>query len=808
MAGIVPNSTGNIREHSPEELEDMPVDGLDMGDGDDETTTIVVDPKTGNVIHYQSDGSAIIDTQPGTKDDDEDEDDDFDANLALKLDPTLLAQIGAEIVEGVDADLKTRADFEDVFTRAVDLLGIKLDSATGQAGSDGTVSKIYSPLLLEATVKYQANFIAEMLPAGGPAKVKDDQNTVPGDTSGIGHNGGPAMDRDDIATAFEKDFNHYLLVIDKPFYPDTDRMAFSQGLLGNGFKKQYHDPLLRRPVSRSIPMQDLIVSNDATDLDSAIRVTHRSKLNKTLMKRMQLNKSYRNIDIPTPSPTANKTDQKIGSTEGTDKTPQLPQDYLYTVYETMVDFDLPGFEHKDEDGEITGLPLPYLMTVEAESKEVLAIRRNWKEGDEDYKKKIRIVHYPLIPGLGFYAYGFIQLLGNTSRALTGITRLLLDAGQFATFPGFLVAKGGSKQSSSELRVNPGTAKEIDTGGKPIQDVLMKIPYGEPSPTLEKMREELGEDGMRLAGAAQIPVGEGRADIPVGTMMAAVEQVTKVMAAVHKRNHQAQTQELLNLRELFVEDPKALSKFAGKKALRQWEVAEEFCDLDLVPASDPNVPSQIHRIMIATALIQLSGSPTGMQIYNQLAVHERALRVLGIDDVDSLFNPPAPQGAPPQDPMIAIKQQELDLKKQDQQIKVQEQQREASDALIENQARTQELSANLQNDQANRDHQEKLEAMKAHTESLKEQGKNRTEVQREHLAGIHKEAEAGIAAAHERNKTNLTAAHERASINLKAAHEHVESERQRQHEKEQSEKAAKAAKAQPKATAKPSSKKGK
>ena len=793
MAGIVPNSTGNIRELPPDELEAMPVAGAE-GDDTDQTTTIIVDAKTGNVIHMQSDGSAIIDTQPDQKEP-EDKDEAHDANLALQLDDSLLMEIGSEVVEGVDADLKTRADFEEMFNRAVDLLGIKLDSATGQAGTDGTVSKVYHPLLLEACVKYQANFIAEMLPSGGPAKIIDDKDLIPGEP-GIDGNINPKITRDVISTAFETDLNRYLTTDAKEFYPDTDRMAFAQALFGNGFKKQYHCPLRRRPVSESIPMQDLIVSNDVTDLESAIRVTHRSKLTKTVMKRMQLNKSYRNIDIPAPNPTASKTDQKIGQTEGTDKTPQLPQDYLYTVYETMVDLDLKGFEHKDEDGEITGLPLPYVVTVEADSKIVLSIRRNWKEGDEDYKKRVRIVHYPLIPGLGFYAYGFIQLLGNTSRALTGITRLLLDAGQFATFPGFLIAKGGSKQQSSELRVNPGMAKEIDTGGKPIQDVMMKIPYGEPSPTLEKMREEMSEDGMRLAGAAQIPVGEGRADIPVGTMMAAVEQVTKVMAAVNKRNHQAQSQELLNIRELFTEDPQALSKFAGKKASRQWEVAEEFADLDLVPASDPNVPSQIHRIMIATALIQLSGSPTGMQIYNQLAVHERALRVLGIDDVDELFNPPAPPQGPPPDPMVAVKQQELALKQKDQALKAQDQQREASDALVENQARTQELQANLANDAANREHQEKLEGMKLQSEQIKERDKGVAAVQREHIAGIHEAA-----------KTNLSAAHEQGIENLKAAHETAENERQRTHEKEQAANAAKAMKAQPKAT-KAQPKKGK
>ena len=772
MAGLVPS--GNVRELPPDELEKMAVEGLSDDDGDEEQT-IIVDPKTGSIIHMNPDGSAVIDTnkEEETEDDGEEE---FHCNLAKKITQEELDRIGAEVIEGVEADLRTRSDFDVLFERAVDLLGIKMEAATSTASGEGTVSNVYHPLLLETVVRYQANFIAEMIPASGPVKIVDDTPNP------VGVNGAPPevdpadSQREELATAFEKDFNHYLTVVAKEFFPDTDRMAFSQGLFGNGFKKQFHCPLRRRPVTESIPMQDLIVSNNATDLDSALRVTHRTKLSKSVMKRMQLNGSYRKVDLPDPTPSQTRAAEKIGQTEGTDKTPQRQEDFDFEVYETMIDLDIKGFEH-EEDGEQTGLPLPYIVTVDKDSRVVLAVRRNWKEDDEDCRKVMRIVHYPLIPGLGFYAYGFIHLLGNTSRALTGITRLLLDAGQFASFPGFLMAKGGSKQATNEIRVSPGTGKEIDTQGKAISDVIMALPYKEPSQTLEKMRETMAEDGLRLGGAAQIPVGEGRADVPVGTMMAAVEQITKVMGAVHKRNHAAMQQELINMRELFMEDPTSIWKLS-RKPNRRWQTAEEFSDLDLTPASDPNVPSQIHRIMIATALIQLASSPTGQQLYNQMEVHERALRVLGVSDPTSVLKPPTPQGP---DPVLALKQQELQLKQQDQQIKAAEQQREAQSAVVQNQMRAADLQSNMQNDAANRDHQLKMQTLKIASEHVKHQGQIAADARHEVSKAKGDILQQGVKGMIDHSKIQAKAEADESKLHAQAIHDHIDSHLGRQHE---------------------------
>lgn len=819
MAGLA--GLGSIREPAPEDLEKMDVRGLDAVK-DEQTTNIIVDPETGHVSTFNDDGSVDIDTDPKAADkQDGPVETEFNDNLAMHMSETDLATLAAAIYEGVENDIKTRSDFDEIFTKGIDLLGLKLEPAASTASAEGTVSRFHHSLLLETVVKYQANFVAEMLPASGPVKVRDDQPEDPDSPPPNPNNPAEVIqaqhnkNRDVIAENFETDFNHYLTVTATEFYPDTDRMAFVQGFSGNAFKKQFHCPLRKRPVSESVPPQDLIVSNNATDLQNALRVTHRTKTAAATLKRLQLNKTYRNVAIPTPQPTVTRVAQKIGDTEGVDKTPQLPADYEHTMYETLIDIDLKGFEHRvddddeyDPEGDISGLPLPYRVTMERDSQLILSIRRNWKEDDDEFQKKLNIVHYPLIPGLGFLAYGFIHLLGNTTRALTAATRLMIDAGQFSCFPGFLMAKGGSKQNTNDMRVSPGTGKEIDTMGKPIQEVVMKLPYNEPSQALMALVKQMAEDGMRLGAAPQIPVGEGRADVPVGTMLMAIEQTTKMMGAIHKRNHSNFALELKNLRDLFIEDPTALSRFATKPT-RKWELAEEFADKDLVPASDPNIPSQMHRIMIATAMVQTAGTPVGMQIYDQLAVHERAWRTIGVTDVGGMFKPP--QATPP-DPQVQLQQTELQLKQQelqgkaqDRQLKTQENQRKAQETLLDQNFREKEQQAEFQNDREQRQHDLMITNMKLGSEHAKERHKGIVAAQTErvrHAGGIisathqhlhdritqhadqqHEKSIKGMEHAQEQHLARAGQVHELISKVTDHKHETEQTEQQQQHDRQ-------------------------
>ncbi len=699
------------------------------------------DPVTGEMITPQEDGSVIIGDKPK---DSKDLLKGFYGNLADKLTDYQRADIAEDLLRGIVGDIQSRKDWEDAASRGLDLLGLRMEEA-GTDSSTGTVSRVYHTLLINAVVRYQANARAELLPSGGPVKVRDDLPVTPPPPQAVAPPAlappaqpptmgaapvppaapnpiaaalgstaftqpEPGLTRDVLSNAFEQDFNHYLTVVAKEYYPDFDRMLFSLGLIGNAFRKCYHCPIRRRPVSEWVPAQDFIVSNEATDIYSAGRYTHRLKMRNAVVKRMISVGYYRDVDLSQPLDDPTEFERTIKSVEGVDPMPVLPADHRHTIYETYVDLDLPGFE---ED-----FPVPYRVTMEKDSRQVLEIRRNWKEGDEDFIQLRRFVKYGMIPGLGFYDYGYIHLLGNTQRALTAIERQLLDAGQFANFPGFLLSRMGQRQITNQIRISPGGAQEIDTGGLPINQVAMPLPYKGADMVLMQLAQAIAQDAAQLAGTAMLPVSEGNAEVPVGTMIAMIEQNSKPSSAIHMRNHASQQEEFEILRELFKEDPRAIWKFA-KNPARKWQTAEEFADLELVPASDPNTPSHIHRIMQATALIQLSAQSPGL--YNMRNVHEKALRVLGVGDINELLNPPPPPmqpGAMPPNPEMMKMQGEVAQTKLEAALKMQEQNAQASHDAQEGQQRMAELQIETANDQAERESRERMAGLKAVSDAHK------------------------------------------------------------------------------------------
>lgn len=696
MPGIGPITNQGYRMPGPDEampsVLDQPLQfsGSDVSDG----KTIFVDSNTGTVTTTDETGDMVIDFSPKTGS--KKKPDKFDANLAEFMDESDLGGIESDLYMGVEADLRSRQEWVDMFNRGIELLGLKIENATGEASSDGAISKVHHPLLLESVIRFQSNSRSEMLPAEGPVKVRDDQDT-------------PIKGRNQEAEDFERDMNHYLTTVAKEYYPDFDRMLFNLGLGGCTFRKLYHCPLRQRPVSEAVSGKDLIVSNEATDLQNAGRVTHRVMMRHSTMKRLQLKGIYRNVALSQPIEILSTDQEKIKTVEGISPTPSLPADHRHEVWEIQVELDLKGFQHK-KNGDPTGLPLPYRVTIERTSRAILEIRRDWRKGDEDMKKRRRYVKYGMVPGLGFYDYGFVHILGNTQRSLTAIERELIDAGQFANFPGFLVAKqNGAKQETTELRVAPGRGKEIETGGAPIGDVIMKLPYGEPSQALMALMNKIADDGRRLGMTAEVNVGEGRADVPVGTIVALIEQATKVMSAVHARMHTSQQEEFEILKELFAENPAALSKFA-KKPARQWADAQDFADLDLVPSSNPNVPSHIHRIMQATALVQLLTQSGGL--LNAREIYTRVFRILNVEDIDSLFSPPAPPQDTPPDPKLLAKQADVQQKEQDTQ-------RQAQEAVLEGQLRMKEIQAESVDRAADRASREKVAMIKLQQESIKD-----------------------------------------------------------------------------------------
>lgn len=614
----------------------------------------------GTQLEQLADGSVLIGVEIGGNDDDGGASA-FDDNLADRINDMSLSMIGADILQGIEADIQSRLELVETYAKGMDLLGLKPQERANKQ-TRKSVSTIQHPVLLESVITFQSNALGEMLPASGPVKVQ----VIGGDTQA----------QDTVADALQEDMNAYLMDGAPEYYPDMDRGLFSLGYGGTLFKKVYHHPIKKRPVSECVMIPDLIVSEDAVSLDSAIRITHRSKVSPADMRRMQVGGVWRDIDLNQPTPTSNTVDAKIKNFSGIAQISQRPQDALYEVYECYTDLDPTQWGLPDE-GQKPGLYLPYRITMEKDSRKILDLRRNWREGDADFKKRTHFVMYGLVPSFGFLCLGFLHLLGNQARAMTAAWRIMMDGGMFSNFPGGLRIKG-TRQTTNDLNPGPGEFVEVDTG--PLEDIrqaFMPMPYKDVSPVFMQFVELVNKNVQGISGAVELQSGEGTANIPVGTIMAMIEQQTKIMLAVHKRMHHAQALEFRLLKELFEEDPASLTNWI-KNPARTW-TAEELQRYELIPVSDPNIPSQASRIMTATALVTLASQ--NPDIYDKIKVHRKALQSIGINDADDFLHPAPPPPQPQQDPAVATAQATLQLKQQELQMKQQQQQREAAQGML-------------------------------------------------------------------------------------------------------------------------------
>lgn len=605
-----------------------------------------------------SDGAVIINFgRPTTQSNDDDK---FSANLADKIDEHQLGVIANDLIEGIEADDASRAEWVAARREGMQLLALVMEQAvTGAEGApvEG-MSTVRHPMLLEAVIRFQSNARAELLPTDGPVKVRNDDPKA-------------SLDDNPKAEALAKDLNHYLTTVATEYYPDTDRMLFRLGFGGSEFRKAYHCPLRRRPVLETVDANHLIVSNTATDLKNALRVTHWiPAMKRSTMKRMQLAGVYRDISLDEPAPSVgNAVEQGIEAISGMKRNPSRPQDNPYEVYECYTELDLSDFGFK-EKGAPDGLPLPYRVTIEKTSRRILEIRRNWLPDDPDYTARETFTHYVYIPGFGFYGYGLLQLMGQITRAVTAAWREMLDAGMFANFPGFLLAKGASRQQTNTYRIPPGGSQTVDVGTMKISDAVMPLPYKEPGPAMMAFVEHVAQTGQRIGGTAEIQVGEGRQDAPVGTTLALIEQATKPLAAIHKRLYSAQEQELQLLRNLFKEKPDALLK--NKKQRHPWTaetLIQALDDTDLVPVADPNTASHMERLMKAVALEQLAQAHP--DLYDERAVQTLILSMINIGTPDQLFKREGEE-TPDGETMKAmaefeLKNRELGLKERAQQL---------------------------------------------------------------------------------------------------------------------------------------------
>lgn len=674
------------------------------------------------------DGSVTVDFAPDMPE--EDGDDDFGANLANTIGDEEQRRIVSELLQAIQIDDQSRQEWLQTRAKGIDMLGFKLEEPRGDLSTSSAplegMATVRHPLLTEAVIRFQSNAGAELLPPTGPAKIRNDAPSKPPDaTDPVDPAENPGgLDNDGLAEALEKDFNHYLTVIDKGYRADTDRMLFLVGFGGAGFKKVYHDPIRRMPISRSVDAADIIVSNDANDIDDAGRITHKILMRHSTFIRMQISGVYRRVgDLATPSFTPNVLETKISAIQGFTTNNVRPEDNPHTIYECYAELDIKGYEHKDEGGEVSGLHLPYRITIEKDSEQLLEIRRNWRQDDENCLPKRVFVKYPFVPAFGFYEIGLLQILGNANRALTAAWREMLDSGMFANFPGFLYASGvGGRQNTNEFRVPPGGGVPIQTGGKPISDIVMKLPYNDITPGLAGFVEKIEQVVQRLAGTAEVVVGEGRQDAPVGTTLAMIEQATKMLAAVHIRLHAAQSEEFQLLKELFREDPEAFWR-NNKRPAHQWRKEELMAALensDIVPAADPNTPSHMHRIMKAVALKQLQAM--NPQLYDAKAVDSRIMRMIGIADPSTLFAPPAPPGQDPAAGDAAAKMAEIQAKKDEitleHQARVEETAARGREHEQDHQARATELVVESKDRAADRASRERVAAVREYTEAIK------------------------------------------------------------------------------------------
>jgi len=619
-----------------------------------------------------ADGGVVIDFNPDMSDPDK-RTEGFYENLASKIDEGELASIATMLLEGIDRDEQSRREWMSMRAKGITLLGLKLEDQNDSSGATSApfegMSRIRHPLLLEATVRFQANARGELLPATGPVKVRNDQTIPPkpppnvpplDNTPGgppppmMGHNGGPSMsETDDLADALERDMNHYLTVTATEYVPDTDRMLFYVGFGGDGFKKVFNCPLRRRPVSESVDAEDLIVSDATTDLQNCGRITHKIKMRKSVLKRMQILGVYRDVAIGVPAPAQpTEVDVKKNDIAGVRPVIKRPEDEDYTIYECYCELDINQFAPKQFKGE--GLPLPYRVTIEKDSRQVLSVIRNWEEKDEQCLAKRFFVQFPFIRGLGFYGTGYIHLLGNIANTLTAGWREVIDSGMFANFPGFLYSKSVGRQLSNQIRIPPGGGMALELGAQQdIRSAIMPLPYKDAGPGFVSFLQHVATEGQRLATTAEINVGEGKQDAPVGTTLALIEQSTKILDAVHKRLHQAQSEEFILLKERFKEDPEAFWRH-NKRPSHVWEKEQFLKALDnhnLVPVADPNNPTSLHRMAKTQLIKQLQAASP--QLYNAVNVDTTVMRMAGIDAAGLFNDQPTP---PPPDPrMEAIKE---------------------------------------------------------------------------------------------------------------------------------------------------------
>ena len=551
----------------------------------------------------------------------------FGENLAETLDERELNTIASELVGNFEDDLDSRNDWFQTYTEGLDLLGINSDSRSQPfVGASG----VHHPILAEAVTQFQAQAYKEMLPAGGPV-----------DTEVLGMTDNAKMEK---ANRVKNFMNYQITYKMEEYDPEMDQLLFYLPLSGSAFKKVYYDPAVGRAVARFVKSEDLVVPYYAVDLLTSPRITHVIHMNENELRKLQLSGFYRDIEMMSPSGSVDTTDvdDKIEELQGLSRT---ITDEEFTLLEMHVDLDIEGYEDTDQNGEETGVALPYVVTICKDNNEILSIRPNYNEKDPMKKKIEHFTHYKFLPGLGFYGFGLIHMMGGLTKSVTAILRQLIDAGTLSNLPAGFKSRGLNIQRHDDP-LQPGEWRDVDAPGGRLQDAFLPLPYKEPSGTLTTLLGALVDSGKRFAATVENPTGDGNSEAPVGTTVALMEKGQRVMSAIHKRLHYAQRTEFKILKRVFSEflPPEYPYQVQGASE----NVFKEDFDnsVDVIPVSDPNIFSMTQRITLAQTQLQMAQAAP--ELHDLRESYRKMYIALNIKDIDALLPPEAE--VPARDPI--------------------------------------------------------------------------------------------------------------------------------------------------------------
>ena len=596
----------------------LPTEGLgieiemDMGPAETEITML-------------EDGGVEVTISPENASDEDLEMAPFDANLAEYLDEGLMLEMSTELIGLIESDLNSRKDWADTFVKGLDVLGFRPEERTDPwIGACG----VYSTVLAEAVIRFQAEAMSETFPAAGPVRTK-----IIGEVT---------REKEDSAMRVQVDMNYELTDVMTEYRPEHERMLYTLGLAGSAFKKVYFDPNIGRQVAIFIPPEDVIVPYGASNIESAERVTHVMRKTKNEMHKLQAAGFYANVSLGDPVPYRTDIEEKKAEEGGY----SLTDDDRYSIYEIHADLVIDGVDSEGDEDDEDALQIakPYVVTLERGSNKVLAIRRNWNPDDPLMLKRQHFVHYVYVPGFGFYGLGLIHIIGGYAKAGTSLIRQLVDAGTLSNLPGGLKTRG-LRIKGDDTPITPGEFRDVDVPSGSIRDNIMPLPYKEPSQTLLALLNQITEEGRRLGAISDMNISDMSANAPVGTTLALLERTLKPMAAVQSRVHYAMKQEFKLLKAIIAEYAPADYTYVpdrGEPRAKQTDYAV----VDVIPVSDPNSSTMAQRVVQYQAVLQMAQQAP--QIYDLPQLHRQMIEVLGVKNADKLV--PTTDDLKPTDPV--------------------------------------------------------------------------------------------------------------------------------------------------------------